>query len=414
MCRNILISAFLFCLYLNLSAEEIFIKSLRVYSSKNQTLLPVIDNSDQSKKFITIEFDVQCNYAPNLSIIFKFCDKNWEPYNNAFLTNYGFNTEYNLWLEKLPLRVTDARYHYTGVFPNKNVTFPFSGKWKFYIVDSQNHNKIYEEGKFIVVYPEVELKVLLEKKRLENVIPEIAALGRVFYLKVFFNLPDTLFNSYVDLVEIIENKKMAYPIRIEKDKPTDKTYYEWNGSNEFLFVAKDIKPGNEYRQTDLRDTNKYFLKNVNAQYDGIDVSDFFRKRNKDFNGGSIIVDFKNEYAEYMNVTFRLRPPENIKSSVFLIGDFNNWELLPQYKMLDVDGLLNLTVELKRGIYDYQYVVVDNTGENTNEIDWYILEGNFWETENDYHIFLYYKTQEKGGYDKIIGYKKINSGDIWKN
>ncbi len=409
--RDFLILTFLFLLTLKTFAEEIQIKSLRVYSSINETSLPVIDNSDPLKKFIIIEFDVQSSYAPNLNIVFKFCNKDWEPYDNVFLANYGFNTEYNLNLEKLPLRVTDARYHYIGKFPNKNVTFPFSGKWKFYITDSHDPNKIYGEDKFYVVYPEVDLKTSIEKKRLEYVIPEFASLGRTINIKTFFKLSDTLYYSYIELIEIIENKKILYPIMIEKDKVTDKYYFEWNGINEFLFIAKDIKPGNEYRQTDLRDTNKFFLKNVNAQYDGIEVSDFYKKRKKDFNGGAILIDYKSEYAEYMNVTFKLRAPENLNSSIFLTGEFNNWQILPEFEMTNNDGLFYLTTELKRGIYDYQYVTaVNNNGEIKN-IDWYALEGNFWETENDYHIFLFYKTQEKGGYDKIIGYKKINSGEL---
>jgi len=411
MCRNFLIIALLFALFIKIDANDIVIKSLRVYSSFSEISFPIIDKSDSSKRTITIEFDVQGDFAPNLNIVFKFCDKDWKPYENIFLANIGYNTEYNLWLEKLPLRVTDARYHYTGVFPNQNVTFPFSGKWKFFIVDSQNPDKIYGEGKFFVVIPEVKMDVSITKNRMENIIPEIAALGRTITIFTSFTLPDTLYESNIQLVEIIENKKISYPIIIDKVKLTEQNYYEWNGGNKFLFIAKNIKPGNEYRQTDLRDIHRFSQKNVNAQYDGIEVSNFFKKRNRDFNGGSILTNYKSDYAEYLNVTFKIRPPENLTASVFLVGDFNNWKVLPDYEMFDDNGLLNLTVELKRGIYDYQYVTAENINGEIKNIDWYILEGNFWETENDYHIFLYYQTPEKGGYEKIIGYKKIISGGL---
>ncbi|MEJ5350947.1 MAG: type IX secretion system plug protein domain-containing protein [Melioribacteraceae bacterium] len=401
----------LFALFIKIDANDFVIKSLRVYSSLSEISFPIIDKSDSSKKTITIEFDVQGDYAPNLNIVFKFCDKDWIPYENIFLANIGYNTEYNLWLEKLPLRVTDARYHYAGVFPNQNVTFPFSGKWKFFIVDSQNPDKIYGEGKFFVVIPEVKMNISITKNRIENVIPEIAALGRTITIFTSFTLPDTLFESNIQQVEIIENKKISYPIIIDKAKLTEQNYYEWNGGSKFLFIAKNIKTGNEYRQTDLRDINRFNQKNVNAQYDGIEVSNFFKKRNRDYNGGSILTNYKSDYAEYMNVTFRIRPPENLTASIFLVGAFNNWQVLPDYEMFDDNGLLNLTIELKRGVYDYQYVTAENTDGEIKNIDWYILEGNFWETENDYHVFLYYQTPEKGGYDKIIGYKKINSGGL---
>ena len=68
--------------------------------------------------------------------------------------------------------------------------------------------------------------------------------------------------------------------------------------------------------------------------------------------------------------------------------------------------MNFSVQLKRGVYDYQYVTGKIVNDRVENIDWEILEGNFWETENEYYIFLYYQTVEKGGYDKIIGYKKI--------
>lgn len=409
MCRNILIIFFL--AFLNNFAEDLIIKSLRVYSNNNEASFPLIDKSDPLKQFITIEFDIQSTYAPSLNIVFKFCDKDWNPYDNIFLANIGFNTEYNLWLEKLPLRITDASYHYKGTFPNKNVTFPFSGKWKFFIVDSHNKDKILSEGRFFVVEPEVNVNALLKKTRIENEMPELAALGRTISINTSFKLPDTMFQANLIMLEIIENKKISYPIRIEKEKTSKKNYYEWDGRNEFLFIAKDILLGNEYRQTDLRDTNIFNQKNVNAQFDGIEVSSFFKKRKKDLNGGSILTEYKSNYSEYLNVTFRVRVPENLSSSIFLVGDFNNWEVLPEYEMKNDNGLLNLTIDLKRGIYDYQYVAATNNQGKISDIDWYILEGNFWETENDYHIFLYYKTPVKGGYDKIVGYTKINSGGL---
>ncbi|HAM10712.1 MAG TPA: hypothetical protein DCP74_10665 [Bacteroidales bacterium] len=67
-----------------------------------------------------------------------------------------------------------------------------------------------------------------------------------------------------------------------------------------------------------------------------------------------------------------------------------------------------TIELKRGAYDYQYVVADVINGVIKNDDWLLLEGNTWETSNVYHVFLYYKDPNYGGYDRIIGYSKIIS------
>jgi hypothetical protein len=413
--RNFLI---LFTLILiggsNSFASDFILKSLRVYSSLGQTEFPIIDLKDSTRNSITIEFDILSVSIPNLNIIFKFCDSQWIPYENVFLLNPGNNTEYNIWFERLPQRITGARYHYQGSFPNRNVSFPFSGKWKFFIVDSQNPKQIYGEGKFYVIYPEVKINVSINRERAQNFNAELANLNYTYSIQSSFILPDSLFPSNVKSVEVIENRKLNYPIIIDRRQFDRTRFYEWNGSNRFTFIARDLRPGNEYRQTDLRDYNRFNTKDVNAQLDGIETSNFFRKLRSDLNGASFITDFRNEYSEYLNVNFRIRPPENITQPVFLVGSFNNWQVLPQYEMFDDNGLLNLKIELKRGLYDYQYVVANYKNRSLENIDWNILEGNYWDTSNEYHIFLYYESNEKGGYDKIIGYRKIKSGELWRN
>ncbi|MGK9368906.1 type IX secretion system plug protein domain-containing protein [Melioribacter sp. Ez-97] len=400
--RNILIFFLLLCGVID--AAYFDIKSLKVYSTGDETSFPLIDAKAEPKQTITIEFDVDSDSAPNLNIIFRFCDKNWKPYEDAFLLNQRYNTEYYLNFQRLPLHIEGARYHYAGVFPNKNVTFPFSGKWKFYIVDSYDPAIVFAEGNFYVVYPEIKPITVLHKERFQGNEPDIPALARTISINTEFRIPDSLYPSEILGVEIIENRKIGYPVIIDPAHTDDERFYEWNGNDEFKFIARNIRPGNEYRQTDLRDYNIYNAKEVYAQFDGIETSDFFHKRKKDLNGGSILTNYKSDYAEYLYVTFRIRPPEDIQAPVYLTGAFNNWRILPDYEMYDDNGLLYLTLELKRGIYDYQYV----TAYDITQPDWYILEGNFWETVNEYHIFIYYKSQEYGSYHKIIGYNKIIS------
>ncbi len=395
-------------------AADFQIKSLRVYSSLDQTEFPLVDLKDSSRQTITIEFDVQSTFIPNLNIVFRLCNSDWIPYDNVFLMNPGFNTEYNLWFERLPLRVKGARYHYSGNFPNRNVTFPYSGKWIFQIVDSQNPNQVYGEGKFYVVNPEVRLYSQIDNERAQSFNSETAELNRTYIIRNTFELPDSLFAAYVKSVEIIKNRRISDPVVISRNQYSLTRFYEWNGSNRFTFIARDLLPGNEYRQTDLRDYNRFNTQNVNAQYDGIETSNFFKKGRRDLNGASFLTDFRNDYADYLNVNFRIRPPENISDPVFLVGSFNNWQVLPEYEMFDDNGLLNLSIELKRGIYDYQFVTAEIYEYRINSIDWNILEGNYWDTFNEYHVFVFYETPEKGGYDKIIGYKKIKSGELWRN
>ncbi len=397
-----------------LSAQDFYIRSLMCYSSDEQTSMPIIDNKELARDLITIEFDILGNYSPNLDIVFKFCDSDWQPYENVFLANPVYDTEYNLYLERLPTTITGASYHYKGTFPNHNVTFPFSGKWKYFIVDSQNKNSICAEGNFYVVKSIMDLRAAVFKERLEGGTPPDPSLGETIAIRSYVELPDSLFQSQLKKVEIIENHKIFEPIIVDRENRTMDRFFEWNGANYFTFIARQLLPGNDYRQTDFTNVGLYPPGTINAQHTGVETSDFFKKHFKDFNGGQELSDFRDRYSDYLSVNFKLRAPENITSPIFLVGSFTGWKVLPEYEMFDDSGLMNITVQLKRGAYDYQYVTADYVNEEIKNINWYTLEGNFWTTRNDYYVFLYYESMEKGGYDQIIGYRKITSGELWGN
>ena len=386
----------------NLYSQKIEIKSLKAFTD-NETEFPVVINGK-----LNIEFDIKSDYEPNLIIVFRFCDRSWHPYQNIFLLNYGKNIEYNLNFDLLPFTVQDARYHYSGFFPNKNnyVAFPFSGKWMFYITDSQDTSKVYASGKFYSIKSGVILDVSKKNEVLEDKVYSPPVLAKIFNLTTRFNLPEEFYPSFVDHVEIIENQKIYYPIIVNRNFNTNTRQYYWDGYREFSFTARDIRPGNEYRQTDLRNYNIFNKKDVPAQFEGMEYSRFYKEGEKDLNGGSLYLFYQNDYADYLNVTFKIRPPDYSFQNIFLVGAFNHWRILPEYQMTNELGVFSKTVPLKRGIYDYQYVAADIINNKIENADWLVLEGNFWETSNVYYIFLYYNDQNYGGYDRIIGYQKI--------
>ena len=387
----------------NIYSQNIEIKSLKIYTD-NETEIPVVFYNSR----LNIQFDIKSDYEPNLVIVFRFCDRNWKPYQNLFLLNYGKNIEYNLNFDLLPVTVHDARYHYEGSIPDKNnyVDFPFSGKWMLYITDSQDTSKVYATGKFYVVIPNVTLDVTKKNEVLEDKVYSPPVLAKIFNITTNFYLPEEYSPSFVDHVEIVENEKIYYPFIIDRNFNTNTKQYYWDGNRKFTFIARDIQPGNEYRETDLRNYNIYNHKDVPAHFDGMEYSRFYKEGSKDLNGGSIYLFYKNEYADYLNVTFKVRPPDDNFQSIFLVGAFNNWQILPEYQMTDIGGVYTKTISLKRGIYDYQYVAADLIRDKIENPDWLVLEGNFWETSNVYYIFLYYNDQNYGGYDRIIGYQKI--------
>ncbi len=316
-------------------------------------------------------------HQPDLSIVFRFCDRNWNPYENAFLINFGKNVAPNISLNNLPTTVQKAMYHYHGKFPDSNryVSFPFSGNWMFFITDAQDTSKVYGYGKFYVVRDEIAIHDTLKNEVLEgnNYFP--TDLGKVFNITTSFTLKDKLFPGFVNCVYIIENHKIDYPVIIDRNFNTNVRQFYSDGNRGFRFIASDIHPGNEYRQVDLRDVNRYNSVNVRAQFDGLEYSRFFKQGSRDHNGGSVINGYKDPNSTYLNVNFSIRPPDKVYGNVYLVGAFNNWKLSPGYMMEYSGGIFSKTIELKRGIYDYQYVVAELNNGRIENPDWYILEGN---------------------------------------
>jgi hypothetical protein len=389
--------------------QKLNIKSLRVYS-ESETSFPILTPLEEDNKILTIEFDIDSDMMPNMNIVFRYCDKNWVPYDNLFLINYGKNIEYDLDFEILPFTCEDARYRYKGSFPNDNnfVEFPFSGKWMFYITDVQDTSKVYALGKFYVVYNDVKMAVSLKKEMLEEKSYSPLEIGRIINLTSSFDLPEDLFPNFVDQVEIIQNRRINFPIIVDRTFNTNTRQYSWNADRRFSFSARDIFPGNEYRQTDIRDINKFNSKDVWAQFYGFEMSRFYKFGKRDLNGSYMLTNYKNDYATYLNVNFRIKPPEEFLGDIFLVGSFNNWQPNEKYKLEKNGEIFAKTIQLKRGIYDYQFVTGYLTNNSIKDENWIYLEGNFWETSNEYHVFLYYKDPNYGGYDKIIGFKKIIS------
>lgn len=388
-------------------AQNVEIKSLKTYTSDNNLSFPVLMQGSR----LTIEFDVNAVYPPDLNVLFKYCDKEWNPTDNIFLLNHGKNIGYYLKFESLPNTVEGASYHFRNSFPDREgyVSFPFSGKWRYYIIDSQDQSKVYADGRFIVINDDqVDLNINIQNKEMDDKNYFPIDFGNVFWITVSFELPDGLFPNFVDQVEIIQNHKTEYPYIVDRTSSNNMRIYNWDANKQFSFTARDVFPGNEYRQADLRDINKFSGTTVQARFEGFETTRYFRSGNRDLNGGVILSDFKDPFSTYMNVNFSIKPASRTDGDIFLVGAFNNWNVSNKYKMYESAGIYNITLHLKRGVYDYQYVVAQDSYGKIVNMDWLQLEGNNWGTSNEFTVLLYYKDPNFGGYDRVIGYKRVSN------
>ncbi len=184
----------------------------------------------------------------------------------------------------------------------------------------------------------------------------------------------------------------------------------WAG-NEFLnFDSKDIKNANNYvsfvnSDNDIYNTHLY-LNNSKSSFPYSNYSDL----NGNFSIRKLDGENNTIEADYSWVYFSLSAPlANPNSSIYIVGMFNNYSTTPEYKM-DFNtekGLYEKAILIKQGFTNYQYVTVNSKGfiDSENAID-----GNFYQTENDYTVLVYYKGNTDR-YVRAIGKGSANSLNI---
>ncbi len=386
------------------NATEIF--GLRIYANDDEYQSPII----LQENFITIEFDVNTPHPPNLQIIFKHASKNWIADNNVFLNDNFRDRTSTLSYDAAPSGVRQYTYHYKNSFPNESVKFSYSGNYLFYIVDRNAQEKILAEGRFIVVENVVQTSMNVTNQYY----PETnSPYNQRNVITVNVNVTTesekkeepTLNYANVKTVDIYQNWKMYNPSRIDVDDQSSDTFVENFMLPKKKFIIRDIFPANEYRRLDISSTKFYPNYQKVKLIDGADLSRFFLQGKIDANGAAKLRPFTKENSDYLNVEFRLELPDALHQEIYLVGAFNQWRVLPKYKMNydTTSQLYTLHKWIKRGVYDYQYVV-----GSLEKQDWIALEGNDWRTINRYTAIVYYYDERFGGFDRAVGMAQAKS------
>lgn len=114
------------------------------------------------------------------------------------------------------------------------------------------------------------------------------------------------------------------------------------------------------------------------------------------------------WADYADVKFTLPYHRNYYDTLdlYVFGGFNNWKLTDENKMTynEEKQQYEATILLKQGYYNYKYVKASADFKTIDEIG---IDGSFYQTENEYEIFVYFYDYAQG-YDRCIGYKKIKN------
>ena len=188
------------------------------------------------------------------------------------------------------------------------------------------------------------------------------------------------------------------------------------------FVHNDkliFNAGNEYRRFEIADPNSpgegiEEIVYIDSLYNAVLYMDRPRVSHsnyRDENGRFIVNTFEGFgtpiEADYVNVHFALDVPKRTGGDYYLLGDFcgRGFDETNRLFYDDEDGYYFISLPLKMGVYNYCYVWVPAaTGEAVN----LPAEGDFYNTGNEYTIYMYYRGFGDR-YDRLLGVHRIGYG-----
>jgi len=385
------------------------IKTAQCYNSKKEQSLPVIMLN--SSETLIFSFDDLLAGTKNYWYTVEHCTSDWKPskissidylesFNDDRIINYRYSSN------------TTRKYtHYELTLPNQQVQPKIGGNYLLKVYEDGDIKKPVISQRFYIVDSQVAVAAEIGNS--------MQVEFRNYKQKVNFTLNHAIPipNPYQDLKAIVMQNFDYNTAQVNQRpsfvKPNQLIYNDLN--------TNDFWAGNEFRKFDTR----------SLRFKGDNVRDIYRdnesvnvllfqdiSRNTsafanqyDENGNFFIRntdgrDDKTE-SEYMGVLFTLNAvAPGANGEAYVIGRFNNYTLGAENKLLYDAGKKQFygNIMLKQGLYDYEYAWLDKT---TNTVESRPFEGSFFQTENSYQIFVYYK-RPGARWETLVGYTNLTN------
>ncbi|WP_111308641.1 DUF5103 domain-containing protein [Confluentibacter sediminis] len=385
-----------------------YIKTIAFRGNTNQSQLPVLKLGEH----LVLEFDALNGYEDNYYYKIQHYNYDWTPsilvkseymdgFDNQRIRDYenSFNT-YQIYS------------HYTLTIPNEQTKrLKISGNYMIQVFN--NSDELVFSRKFMIYEDTTDVGVSIKRSRSIEFIETKQRVDIVITSNTS-QLTNPKENVHVVIVQnnnlntAISNLKPLYTIGNQLIYKYDNETSFWGGNEYLYFENKDVRAANTGIQyIDLKELYHNYL-----------YTNFSRAKkpytyNPDINGNYLInnidADNSNIEADYVWVHFSLLPDDSFKNkTIYVYGNYNNYTLDESNKMVydEGDHLYKIDMLLKQGFYNYKYVAVNNN----NTLDEGAVSGNFYQTENNYKVLVYYR--DLGArYDKIIGLGEGSSVNI---
>lgn len=387
------------------------ISTLQVKPDDDWLSLPAIRMNGSVK--INIDFDELSHEYHRYAYRLEHCEADWTPSTSLFVSDYvdGF-AEGNLIEDyQTSLNTNNLYTHYHLSLPNEKCKIKMSGNYRVVIYDDDTSEDVLNAC-FMVV---------------ENIMP--VQVGVTTVTDLDFNKGHQQLEIGIDYGTIkITDQRREIQIAVVQNgywpdvrrgmKPTfvSQDGLAWTHCKDLIFSA-----GNEYHKFETLQTSNVGLGIEKVDWDGgayhaylyADEPRTVYVFDQDANGSFLVRNWDgydvDQTSEYITMHFALHTAVT-DNPIYLDGEWTNHRLLPKYQLHynTESGFYEATIPLKQGYYSYRYVEQLPSGRVVGVPS----EGNFYQTENRYQCFVYYKPIG-GRTDRLVGYAQISSSEATK-
>lgn len=370
----------------------------KIFDPTVKTLQAIVDDNWMSplvmnlggENTMEIGFDQLSHDYHRYTYSIEHCEYDWTPSTELFESDYleGFNNNPIDDYQK-SINTNTLYTHYSLTVPNDRCRLKIGGNYRLTISDEDTGEKV-----AVVEFMVVDTQVTLSMSTTTNTDIDLnESHQQVSVTLDYGNLNVNNPTEQLRLV-VMQNDCEESARRDIKPNLVSHDQLEWDHNRQLIFEA-----GNEYRKYEILDVSHPTMGIDRIVWDGHDyqVFPFADEPRKNYltdvsaNGYAIVrnsdnteVDFT---CDYVYVHYCLITPP-LDGSLYVDGHWASDDNLTTYAMNydDEAGCYRATILQKQGYYSYRYLLENND-------DTMVLaptEGNFYETENDYQAYLYYK------------------------
>jgi hypothetical protein len=397
---------------LNNKVYKEFVQTVQLYPVNEPLLDPILYLNDP--RLLTLSFDILGTETAVYNFTIVHCTYDWKLSDLQLIEYVNGYQEDEIRDFRYSLNTLTPYIHYSLTFPGENLQPKLSGNYILVVYDSQlNADNILFTRRFMVVETKASMAVSIPQYP-KN--PD--------YIKTKHQVDVTVIadNTYRvnpnQSLNLVIKQNGRWDNAVVGLKPnyiySDKLTYEYDELTVF-------DASNQFRNFDMK-SFKYqseYIQKIQMEPDCFSVELWPSKRRntanyileKDIFGRKLIKARDDQDSEiegdYAWVQFFLDYPVPLtQDDIYLIGALNDWNLdensrlVYNFERKGYEGKLFL----KQGYYNYLYGVVE---KGKTKADVSTIEGNFWDTQNEYSIFLYFR---KPGtvYDQLVGYQVVLS------